>query len=119
MGTLNVGIVIDLDAARRTRQRTSAEWLEIFERGSVAAGPINTMDKVFEDPQVKHLGVVQHVTHPVKGRIGVVGQPFKLTRTPPQMRNSAPVRGEHNEDVLASVGYSTADIEAFRGSGVI
>lgn len=110
---------LNQELARRTRKRTSVEWLEIFERGSVAAGPINTMDKVFEDPQVQHLGVVQHVRHPVKGEIGVVGQPFKLTRTPPQMRNSAPVRGEHNDDVLASVGYSMSEIEALRAAGVV
>ncbi|KDP85195.1 CoA-transferase [Cupriavidus sp. SK-3] len=110
---------LNAELSNRTRARTSAAWLEIFEQGSVAAGPINTMDKVFDDPQVKHLEVAQPLTHPTLGPINVVGQPFKLTRTPPQMRSSAPVRGEHTDEVLASIGFSPSDILALRAGGTV
>ncbi|SOZ17179.1 Acyl-CoA transferase/carnitine dehydratase (fragment) [Cupriavidus taiwanensis] len=110
---------LNVELSRKTLARTSDDWLEIFERGSVAAGPINTMDKVFDDPQIKHLGVAQTLAHPTLGSVCVVGQPFALTRTPPQMRNAAPARGEHTEELLASLGIPLADISALRASGTI
>lgn len=112
-------VALNAELSRRTRMRSSAEWLEVFERGSVAAGPINTMDKVFQDPQVKHLGVQQPLTHPSLGAIHVVGQPFKLTRTPPQMRASAPERGEHTDEILGAAGFTAGDIQALRASGTV
>lgn len=112
-------VALNRELSARTVARTSAEWLEIFERGSVAAGPINRINEVFADPQVQHLGVAQPLQHPQLGPINVVGQPFALSRTPAQMRTAAPARGEHNDQVLIEAGYSTEEIAALRADGVL
>ena len=110
---------LNADLSAITRQRTSAQWLEVFERGSVAAGPIYTMDQVFEDPQVKHLQVAKPVVHPRLGPVEVVGQPFSLSRTPSEVRSVAPDRGAHNAEILAEAGYTPEDIQRFEQDGVI
>ncbi len=110
---------VNAELSRRTVQHTSAYWLELFERGNVAAGPINRINEVFDDPQVKHLGVAQPLTHPTLGPIQVVGQPFSLSRTPAQMRTATPARGEHTDAVLAEAGYGPDEIATLRADGVI
>lgn len=102
-----------------TRTRTRAEWIEHFEKGSVAAGPINSINEVFNDPQIKHLGVAQSLHHPRLGDVEVVGQPFMLSRTPSQMRSVAPDRGANNHDVLSEIGYTTEQIAALKEKGVL
>lgn len=105
--------------AALTRQKTSAQWLMLFEQGSVAAGPINKMDEVFADEQVRHLGIAKPLTHRTRGPIEVIGQPFSLSRTPSDIRTPAPTRGEHNDEVLADLGYSEAQIAQLLEDGVI
>lgn len=110
---------LNRDLSERTRLHTSAHWLEVFERGSVAAGPINRMDEVFADPQVQYLGVAQPLVHQTMGPIKVVGQPFELSRTPSQMRSPAPIRGEHTDEVLAEAGFSADEVAQFHADGVV
>ncbi|HEX7891678.1 MAG TPA: CoA transferase [Ramlibacter sp.] len=112
-------VELNAELSRRTREHTSAHWLEVFERGSVAAGPINSMDAVFADPQVQHLGVAQPLVHPTLGPVSVVGQGFKMSRTPSQMRSTAPTRGEHTDEILREAGYSDGEIAAFHTDGVV
>ncbi|WPB59116.1 CoA transferase [Xylophilus sp. GOD-11R] len=112
-------VALNEELSRRTREHGSAHWLEVFERGSVAAGPINRMNEVFDDPQVQHLQVAQTLQHQTLGPIRVVGQPFQLSRTPSQMRAVTPLRGEHNDEILTEAGYSEAEIAGFYADGVI
>ncbi|HEY0208865.1 CaiB/BaiF CoA-transferase family protein [Acerihabitans sp.] len=101
------------------RTRASAEWIRIFEQGSVAAGPINRINEVFADPQVRHLDVARPLKHPRLGDIEVVGQPFSLSRTPSELRTAAPDRGEHTHEILRDLGYLPGHIEALRAKGVV
>ncbi|WP_143684874.1 CoA transferase, partial [Variovorax sp. KK3] len=110
---------LNQELSGRTRQRTTAEWMAIFERGSVAAGPINRMDDVFNDAQVRHLGVAQPMHHPALGPVKVVGQPFKLSRTPSEVRHPVSDRGANTEEILETIGYTGEDIAALREEGVI
>jgi crotonobetainyl-CoA:carnitine CoA-transferase CaiB-like acyl-CoA transferase len=105
--------------AAHTRGKTSAEWLAVFEAGSVAAGPINKMDEVFADEQVRHLGIAKPLMHKTRGPIEVIGQPFSLSRPPSDIRSAAPARGEHNEGVLAEIGYTPEQIGQLFDDGVI
>lgn len=102
-----------------TKSRSNKEWLDRFERYSVAAGPINKMNEVFEDPQVRHMRVARTVSHPGRGTIQVVGQPFELSRTASELRTAAPERGEHTIKVLSEMGYSLTEIDRLAEQGVI
>ena len=69
-----------------TVTKSSNEWVEKLEKVGVPCGPINSIDKVFEDPQVKHLGIAQFVDTIPFGETELVGQPFNLSRTPSSLR---------------------------------
>jgi crotonobetainyl-CoA:carnitine CoA-transferase CaiB-like acyl-CoA transferase len=107
------------DIAEFTRRRTSREWLAAFEQGSVAGGPIYKMNEVFADPQVEHLGMAVPVKHPVLGDIELVGQPFRLSRTPSEIRSATPECGEHTDEVMHELGYSDEQIADLRRRIVI
>ena len=99
--------------------RTSAEWVEILNAAGVPCGPIYTMDQVFADPQVKHLGVATPIEHPRLGTLHLLGQAVKLSRTPATLAAASPERGQHNEEVLREAGYDAAAIEQFKTKGII
>ena len=102
-----------------TPRRSCAEWIELMNQAGIPCGPIYTLDQTFNDPQVRHLGVAQTVTSPVRGNIEIVGQPIHMTRTPNRVVAPAPEYGEHTEEVLEALGYSEGDIAGFHERGVI
>ena len=82
-------------------------------------GPIYAIDEVFEDPQVKHLGIVRDVDTAKGGPLHLVGQPVKLSRTPNVIVAPPPGRGQHTEEVLKEFGFSGPEIEALRRANAI
>jgi formyl-CoA transferase len=83
------------------------------------AGPINSMDGVFADPQVQHLEMAVSVDHPRMGKFDVVNQAIKMSRTPSSIRSATPEQGEHTDSVLADLGYDRETIASFHESGVV
>ena len=104
-----------------TVKRSSAEWLESLNKAGVPCGPIYSIDQMFADPQVKHLGLAQPVPTDVQdGRpLTVVGQPFSMSRTPSRMVAPPPDVGEHNDEVFEEFGFSAQEIEALRKAKAI
>ena len=102
-----------------TRTGTSQEWIAAFNDAGVPAGYIYTIDEVFDDPQVKHLGMAAPSTHPELGDIDLVAQPVKLSGVPFEVRRPTPALGEHTDELLAEAGYSAAEIEALREAGAV
>ena len=102
-----------------TRTRDSADWIERLNQAGVPSGPIYTIEQVFADPQVQHLGIAQPVTHPALGKIDLVGQAVSLSRTPSRLVSASPEIGEHSDDILRELGYAPADIAGLRGRGVV
>ena len=102
-----------------TRGKTSAEWIETLNAEGVPGGPIYQMNEVFDDPQVKHLGMTRIIAHKVLGDVEVVGQPIELSRTPWSVRLPTPEPGEHTDAVLGELGYGAAEIAALRGKKVV
>jgi crotonobetainyl-CoA:carnitine CoA-transferase CaiB-like acyl-CoA transferase len=100
--------------------KTNDEWVALMDKAGVPCGPINTIDKVFADPQVKHLGIVRPVDHPQYGPQKVVGQPIHLSRYPqPEKLGHTPGAGEHTDAVLKSLGYDDAAIAGLRAKRAV
>ncbi|AZG11503.1 CoA transferase [Pigmentiphaga sp. H8] len=111
--TLNAAI------AERTRTRPTQEWVDLMNREGVPCGPILTMDKTFENEQVRHLGMAASLRHPELGDIQVMGQAIRFSRSDPGEYAHAPSRGEHNAPVYEMLGLSAGDIDALKEEGVI
>jgi formyl-CoA transferase/CoA:oxalate CoA-transferase len=98
---------------------TTPEWVERFAAASIAAGPIHEFDEVFEDPQVRHLGLVIEVEQPGYGRVGMLDFPFRTSAASPAVRRPAPRLGEHTAEVLAELGLSREEIDRLAAAGAV
>jgi crotonobetainyl-CoA:carnitine CoA-transferase CaiB-like acyl-CoA transferase len=104
---------------RHTGKRTSADWVAIFNKAGVPCGPIYSIDQVFADPQVQHLGIAQDVKKKDKSVIKLVGQPIKLSRTPSRLVAPPPAIGEHTDVVLKEFGFTPKEIAALHKANAI
>lgn len=84
-------------------QQPVSEWVARLNGAGVPVAPVNRIDQVFEDPQVRHLGQVQEVQHPAAGLLRLVGSPLQLSRTPVEPPAPPPCLGQHTEEVLSEV----------------
>jgi len=98
---------------------TNAEWVERFNKAGVPCGPIYSIDQVFADPQVRHLGMAQSVTRKDKKKMQLVGQPVLLSRTPSRLVAWPPEAGEHTDSVLKEFGFSGREIAALHKAGAV
>ena len=101
------------------REKPSAYWVEKFEEAGIPSGPINTIDKVFADPQVQHLGIAAPVHSPLYGDTRIVGSALNFSGVKKAIRNPTPEAGEHTDEVLQWLGYSKNDIDKLRASGAV
>jgi crotonobetainyl-CoA:carnitine CoA-transferase CaiB-like acyl-CoA transferase len=103
-----------------TATRTMDEWIGPLDQAGVPAGPINTLDRVFADPQVKAREMVVSVMHSLGFPVPNVASPIKLSGTPVHYRHAAPLLGENTDEVLAEwLGMTGAEVEALRDSDVV
>lgn len=102
-----------------TRTQPSAHWIETFEEAGIPCGPIYTIDQVFSDPQVRHLGLAVPVNHPRLGRTDVVASPLNLQGVPKDIRSPTPDAGADTEEVLLEAGLSGDEIAKMRAEGAI
>lgn len=95
------------------------EWLQLFRKAGIPCGPVNTIDNVVSDIQVLHREMLVEIDHPVAGKIKVPGIPVKLSETPGTIRLPPPILGQHTEEILKKMGYSTIDIKELKSDNVI
>lgn len=94
-------------------------WVELLNRSNIPCGPVYTVPEMFEDEQVRHLGVAAPVVRADGTTIRVISQPVVLERTPATLQSSAPRIGEHSGEILREVGYSDEEIGQLEAEGVI
>ena len=97
---------------------SSANWVNRFNEAGVPCGHVYSMDQVFADEQVKHLGLAWPVQHPELGEIALVRPPMQLDGVAPAARPT-PARGQHTNEVLAEFGFSADEISQLRDQKVI
>jgi formyl-CoA transferase len=105
---------LNAEIDKRLAGRSSAEWVEILNQAGVPCGPIYAIDQMFDDPQVKHLGIAQSVTKKDKSKMRLVGQGVTLSRTPSRLAAPPPELGQHTDAVLKEFGFSKRDIAKLR-----
>ena len=110
-------IVQLLRAQFRTNEREY--WLARLDAHQIPHAPINTIAEVFDNPQIKHLGIPKKITHPKMGASNLVGSPINMSATPPQFFRAAPLLGEHTHEVMAQLGYDENTVTELKESGVI
>jgi CoA:oxalate CoA-transferase len=103
----------------RLRLCPTTDWIGILHTQGVPCGPILQLDQVFQDPQVLANQMVVACEHPLGGRRRLLGIPVKLTATPGEIRTPAPALGQHTEEILTALGYSSLLLAQWRQEGVI
>jgi crotonobetainyl-CoA:carnitine CoA-transferase CaiB-like acyl-CoA transferase len=101
------------------RKRSRAYWLPRLDFHSIPNAPINTIHEVFDDPQIKHIGIPKQITHAKMGASNLVGSPINMSATPPKFFRPAPLLGENTEEILTRLGYDGNAIKELRVNGVI
>src|SRR5712691_8132733 len=110
---------LNADIESYTVKRSSAEWIELLAKAGVPCGPIYSIDQVYADPQVVHLGIAQPVRTRDKSKLVMAGQPVSLSRTPSRLVAEPPKLGEHTDAVLKEFGFSAKEIATLRKANAI
>lgn len=101
-----------LDAVFKVK--TIDEWMEALEAAGVPCAPINTVDKVINDPQIKAREMIVELEHPVAGNMKVPGVPIKFSATPGSVDTPAPLLGQHTEEIMKELlGWDEEKTKAF------
>jgi formyl-CoA transferase len=105
---------------QKLAEKTVDEWIPLFDKAGIPCGPINTFDRVFSDPQVQHLGLVQEVEHSLYGRVKVIGPPATFSESEIRIQSAPPVLGEHNREILTGLlGYSDEQVNSLKDLQII
>jgi formyl-CoA transferase len=102
-----------------TRARPAAHWIALLGDAGIPCGPVNSIDRVFADPQVQHLGLAAAVDHPRLGPQRVVASPLNLSGVARAIRTAAPDAAADTDAVLREVGFTDSELAGLRGRGVI
>jgi crotonobetainyl-CoA:carnitine CoA-transferase CaiB-like acyl-CoA transferase len=113
---------VELTAAlsQITAQRSTDAWIGALEAASVPCGPINSLDRVYADAQVRARRAVEDVTRSDGAHLRLAANPLRMSQTPPSTERPPPLLGEHTDEVLREVlGVSEAELQTWRESGVV
>ena len=107
------------DMAQLFKQKNQNEWLDLLQTEDTCVGPVYDVDEIFSDPQIMDRELFTNMNHPVAGSIKQIGFPIKFSETPGEIQSHAPILGEHTEEILSELHYSSEMIENLRNNGVI
>jgi crotonobetainyl-CoA:carnitine CoA-transferase CaiB-like acyl-CoA transferase len=94
----------------RLKQRTTAEWLDIFTEAEIVCGPVLSVDETFADPQADFLRLTRKVSHATEGDLDLLRHPVTLTETPTGIRTPPPLPGADTRVILSDLGYTETEI---------
>ena len=100
-------------------QKSTEEWLRIFEEAGVPVGPVNFVEEAVEDPQALENDMIVELDHPLSGPQKQVAPMLRMSATPLKIQGPSPVLGADSEEIVASAGYSADDIAKLREGGII
>jgi formyl-CoA transferase len=101
-------------------KRPTREWVELLDAAGVANGPINTIEKVFEEPQVQARGMKIELPHAVAGKVALVASPMKFSGTPIKHEMPPPALGQHTNEILRAVlKKDAAEIANLKAAGIV
>ncbi len=100
------------------KTKTRGEWLKILEAHDVPAVPLYNIAEVLDDPQVKHLGLIEEVEHPKAGKLKFVGAPVRFDNLAKEETKPPPLVGEQSAKILRELGYDEAIIKSLLTQGV-
>ena len=103
----------------RFRTQPVNHWVGVLNEAGIPAGPVYDVPSMFEDEQVRHLGVAGTVTTSSGEEIRMITQPVKLGRTPASLASAAPPIGQHTDEILREAGYDDEAIAALRQVGAV
>lgn len=102
------------------KDKTINEWLEALETAGIPCAPINTVDKIVNDPHIKAREMIVELDHPIAGHMKVPGVPIKMSATPGSVDHPAPLLGQHTEELLQELlGLSKEQIDELRTNNAI
>jgi crotonobetainyl-CoA:carnitine CoA-transferase CaiB-like acyl-CoA transferase len=107
------------EIAQHTAKRSSADWVEYFNKAGVPCGPIYAIDQMFADAQVRHVAIAQPVKTKDKRNVTLVSQPVSLSRTPSKLVAPPPGLGQHTDAVLKEFGFTAKQIVVLREANAI
>lgn len=110
---------LKLEMSEVFKKKNQQEWLDLLALEETCVGPVNDIEQIFSDPQIIERELFTEMKHPVAGNIKQIGFPIKFSETPGKIHAHAPILGEHTEEILQQLDYSSDTIENLRISGVI
>jgi crotonobetainyl-CoA:carnitine CoA-transferase CaiB-like acyl-CoA transferase len=110
---------LNSELAQRTKRFKSNELVELLNKAGVPSGPIYSIDQMWADPQVQHVGMAVPMAHPAKTDVSIVNQAVALSRTPSVINRPTPKLGEHNDEVLSELGYDKEAVADMKRRKVI
>ena len=110
---------VNAEIENYTKQRTSAEWIDLMTEAGVPCGPIYSINEMFADPQVAHVDMRQPVHHPELGSVNLLGQAINFSRYQPRTGMPTPSTGQHTDEVLKGIGFDASAIKDLRERGIV
>lgn len=110
---------LNQEVGQALASQNSEHWIELFNDVGIPCGPVNQIDEVFDDPQVKHLGMAATVASGALGNIDLVAQPMTLSRSQNSLVRATPERGENTDEILPELGYDRGRIAQLRNQDII
>jgi crotonobetainyl-CoA:carnitine CoA-transferase CaiB-like acyl-CoA transferase len=106
------GLVADV-----LREKTTAEWIEIFRRHDLPCAPLNDLNSLKNDPHLQAVGFFKSSDHPSEGKVRYLGVPSRWSRSQPDIRRDAPRLGQHSMEILRETGIPEDEIKSLIASG--